>query len=87
VNHAVDDAIAFQYRQEPPQEGDVVAVFYDDNGGQYYEGKVTEVQGNDAYCLAHANGVKFKDNPVELKMCDQTMDESNDNRWHFVAHK
>jgi len=74
---------SFEYREQPPQVSDFVEVYYAALG-RYYKGKVTQVSDQGKYWLKLGNNRNFQGNPIELKMSNQTIDETNSNRWHFV---
>lgn len=70
----------FRYDDRPPIVGDLVVVKFAEG---YYNGKVIAELGNESFNLAYMNGKEFKENPVSLKMKDQTNNEVVEDQWYF----
>jgi hypothetical protein len=81
-NPFLKEPVVFKYDPKPPALGDVIEVKFA-NG--YYTGKVKEVFPDEKFNLVCRNGKLFKENPVSLKMKDQSDNEENEDQWYFIS--
>jgi len=70
----------FKYDDRPPVVGDLVVVKFEEG---YYNGRVIAELGDEKFNLAYMNGKEFKENPVSLRMKDQSNNEDVEDQWYF----